>query len=139
METNPANPQEGLSEIKYTIPTRDDGFWDCEIDDGDLEVFKKRDNGSLRPICKMEGPDIGDPGDWGDCAGNFALVCASPAMYKTILETEKLLRFLLKRPSITAGEKTEYISLLTQVKHIVFTLNSFQESIRVEANLEEDE
>ena len=122
--------------VKYTSPSREDGFWGADCSEDGLEIVNRRDNGSYRPICKIENPDFADN---GDCAGNFALMCASPAMYECLIETEKLLRFMMIRASTTEAEKAEYRSVLAQIEHIFFTVNKYSEDLKIEANVSEDE
>jgi hypothetical protein len=81
--------------MKYTTSNRNDGAWDLDDDEiadsigtGDpIEVFKRRKNergdynGSLRPICVIENPDLEEG---GDCPGNIALIVYAPEMYETL-------------------------------------------------------
>lgn len=121
--------------IDYTESKRDDGFWAADLgDDGELEVYVRRENGSIRPICKMEDPDILEG---GKCAGNFALVCAAPKMYDILFETSKLMRFMILRPSSTEAERAEFRSLLLSVDEAIRGIAQIEEGLKVEANIED--
>ena len=122
--------------VNYTLSNREDGCWDVEWDEGSIEVAMRRHNGSLRPICKVEDPDMPDD---GECGGNLALIATAPKMYRTILELEKLLRFLIIRSTSTEAERAEYRSHLLSVDESLRAIGAIEENLKVEANFDHDD